>query len=42
MSDQQTFLYVPADADEAITYGPGYTCRGVQMSGFREGPPEAF
>ena len=39
MKGQQTFLYVPPDADEAIVYGPSYTCQGMQMTNFKAGPP---
>lgn len=42
MEGEQSFLYVPPDADKGIQYGPGCICHGVQVTDYKSGPPEAF
>jgi hypothetical protein len=35
MPEHQTFLYVPPDEDQGVSYGPTFTCGGAVMSDFK-------
>lgn len=39
LAENLTFLYLPADRDDAVIRGPRYVCEGRQMANFRAWEP---